>query len=421
MRKPGSFSDEERWVLPEAFFFSSLYAGAVHSWARVMRQSAHIYRGNSTVRSVVRWSLYAAFWIACGLLLALNSYLFPPSETRIAFGMLAVREIILALLYALFVPPLFVLVRRFPLLTGRWARSVLVHVAGLLLFCIVATGVFFLSDRLVRIGAGVALFDLIRSVEVDRLFSRAQFHIVLYLFIVVAGHGLEYYREYYRQHIQMERLEAVLARSELESLRLHIHPHFLINMLSTITTQLNDDPTQALELITSLKELLRNHLEDHGSRLVPLKREIDFLRHYVMLMETHLQGMLEFAWDVDAQALDAMVPNLLLEPIVENAIRHGRARPPGQTRIRLRCRRVKGTLIVEIRDNGPGFRESQDAIVGKGLGVGNTSRRLAHLYGARHRFSLQNAPEGGGIVTIEIPLVSRSGRRQTFLIRAQNH
>jgi two-component system LytT family sensor kinase len=378
-------------------------------------------RGRSVVRTAVGWTLYGAFWIAFGLLIALNDHLFTPADGQIAYKNLAVREITVAFVYALFAVPIVVLVRRFPLFGPGWMRGVMVHSAGLLLFCAVTTGVFFLSDRLVRLGSGVAVFDLVRGVEMAKLFSRVQFHVVLYLLIIVAGHGVDYYRRYHREQREVERLEASVARSELESLRLHIHPHFLMNMLATIASRLQDDPDRALTLITSLKELLRNHLEDLGSRLVLLKREVDFLRHYVSLMETHLHGMLEFTWDVDGLSMDAMVPNLLLEPLVENAIRHGRARPPEPTRIRLRCRKVKGTLIIEIRDNGPGFHESQERIVRRGRGVANTARRLSHLYGARHRFSLQNAPEGGAIVTIEIPLVSRGARSQTFLIRARNH
>ncbi len=377
-------------------------------------------RERSVVRTAVGWTLYATFWVAFALLIALNDHLFSSADAQIAYKNLAVREISVAFIYALFAVPLIVLVKRFPLFGAGWVRSLMVHGAGLLLFCTVATGVFFLGDRLIRLGAGVAVFDLISSVEMAQLFSRVQFHVALYLLIIVAGHGVEYYRRYHREQREVERLEASVARSELESLRLHIHPHFLMNMLSTIASRFQDDPDKALTLITSLKELLRNHLEDLGSRLVPLKREVDFLRHYVSLMETHLQGMLNFTWDIDAPSMDAMVPSLLLEPLVENAIRHGRARPPEPTRVRLRCRKVKGTLIIEIRDNGPGFRESQERVVRRKRGVGNTARRLAHLYGARHRFSLQNAPEGGAIVTIEIPLVSRGGKRQTFVIRAQN-
>jgi two-component sensor histidine kinase len=200
---------------------------------------------------------------------------------------------------------------------------------------------------------------------------------------------------------EREQLEARLARAQLQSLRLQLHPHFLFNTLNTVNALIGTDRHAAERVISGLSELLRMSLSSASEQEVSLARELELLAHYIEIQQIRFQDRLTVSFRIDADARHALVPNLMLQPLVENAIRHGIApRAAPGTVVVIAARR--GTrLELSVVDDGVGEKprsEHRD-----GVGLGNTRARLLSLYGSDHRFEAGGEPGGGFAVRIEIP------------------
>ena len=206
---------------------------------------------------------------------------------------------------------------------------------------------------------------------------------------------------YSRASREGERLEARLAEARLHSLKLQLHPHFLFNTLNTITALISVDPRAAERMISGLSDLLRLSLRNVGEQEVPLSREIEILEHYLQIQRIRFRDRLTVSLDVDPAARNALVPNLLLQPLVENAIRHGIAprAAPGHIRIGAAVRHTM--LQVCVVDDGVGNGGAGPRP--EGVGLGNTRARLRSLYGPRHRIDARGGPDGGFSVVIDIP------------------
>lgn len=220
---------------------------------------------------------------------------------------------------------------------------------------------------------------------------------------VLAGliHAVLFYRRFRDREVRASRLETRLARAELQVLRMQLHPHFLFNTLHAIGTLMHRDVDAAERMLTRLSDLLRVTIEHAGRHEVPLRQEIEFLERYLEIERTRFADRLEVAVHVEADALDLAVPHLVLQPLVENAIRHGIAPRAGPGLIEVRAERADGWLELSVRDDGRGL----DAGAGEGEGVGlsNTRARLAQMYGDRHTFELRSRASGGVEVSITIP------------------
>ncbi len=184
---------------------------------------------------------------------------------------------------------------------------------------------------------------------------------------------------------------------------MQLHPHFLFNTLHAIWTLMHKDVETADRMLARLSDLLRITLENSGMQEVPLKQELAFLEPYLEIEQTRFGDRLSVQLDVEPDTLDALVPNLLLQPLVENAIRHGIAPRAAGGRIRISAKRENAKLRVQVRDNGAGIPESEREVLKEGVGLTNTRARLQQLYGAGHRLELHNAVDGGLEVTLELP------------------
>lgn len=210
------------------------------------------------------------------------------------------------------------------------------------------------------------------------------------------------------------RLETQLVQARLDALVGQLQPHFLFNTLHTISAFVLEDPKQANRMITRLSELLRQSFNRERGPLVTLEEELELLDHYVAIQEARFGDRLRVTFRVDPRAAAAVVPTLLLQPLVENAIRYGVAPNGGVAEVEIAATREGDRLHLEVRDNGPGF-SSDNRVDGNGgsgglgglggLGIANTRARLQELYGPSHRFDLTNAPPpaAGALATIEIP------------------
>lgn len=200
-------------------------------------------------------------------------------------------------------------------------------------------------------------------------------------------------------------LEAQLSQAQLHALKMQLHPHFLFNTLHSISALLNRNPQSSRKMITRLGDFLRLTLENSGAQEVTLQKEMEFLTCYLEIERVRFQDRLVTTMDLEEGTLDAMVPNLILQPIVENAIRHAIAPRSTPGLIEIEAKEQGTKLRIQVRDNGPGISEhpTSESVFTKGLGLTNTGTRLRQLYGTAHLLDLSNSPKGGLVVTLEIP------------------
>ncbi|HST19615.1 MAG TPA: histidine kinase, partial [Blastocatellia bacterium] len=224
-----------------------------------------------------------------------------------------------------------------------------------------------------------------------------------YSVIVGIYYAFNYYQKYREREVRALQLEGRLAQAELQNLKMQLHPHFLFNTLHAISVLMQEDVQAANRMLVRLGDLLRMTLDNVGTHEVSLKQELEFLQGYLEIEQTRFQDRLTICMDVDPLVLDARVPNLILQPLVENAIRHGIAPRASSGKLEIRAAREDGSIRLEVQDNGLGLPEADEANVLKGVGLSNTRARLEQLYGPKHQFKMSNAEGGGLLVSILIP------------------
>jgi ligand-binding sensor domain-containing protein/signal transduction histidine kinase len=222
------------------------------------------------------------------------------------------------------------------------------------------------------------------------------------LLLAAAGVMMLYKRDRDRE-LQGSQLESKLTQAQLQILEMQLQPHFLFNTLNGIMVLIREDPETASLMIARLSEFLRLTLESAGAQEVTLRRELEFLDRYVQIERLRFGDRLTVEQEVPHELLDAMVPNLILQPLVENAIRHGVSKRRGQALISIGVTRENGTLSIHVRDNGTGLPARDSADVKEGIGLSNTRARLRHLYGQKQRFELNSPPGGGVSVLLSLP------------------
>ena len=242
--------------------------------------------------------------------------------------------------------------------------------------------------------------------------------------------AFRYYHQYQerrqqalRLELQASELQTQLVQAQLTALKGQLQPHFLFNTLNAIMVLVRQGKgPQAEEMLARLSDLLRSVLEDVEAQEVPLRRELESLQLYLSIEEVRFQDRLRVEISVEPEALDAAVPHLGLQPIVENAIRHGIGRRSMAGRIEISASRVNGSLQIQVRDDGPGFLPGAlDAA--RGIGLANTRARLRQLYGDAARLTLENGAEGGAVATMILPYRAEPGTstREVMEVHALDH
>lgn len=229
-------------------------------------------------------------------------------------------------------------------------------------------------------------------------------------FCMLAGafHAALYYRDMRLRELREADLEARLARSELNVLRMQVNPHFLFNALHTVSALMVNDVPAAHNVLASVGDLLRSSMDHTAKQEIPLREELTFVGRYVDIQRARFRDRLQVRIDVAEDSLDALVPSLMLQPLVENAIRHGIEAHKGRGEISIRAARDAGTLTLTVRDGGiegerPLISSSHEPRTSNGIGLGNVSARLEHLYGGTHSFSAGHDAEGGFVVVMRLP------------------
>jgi two-component system LytT family sensor kinase len=218
--------------------------------------------------------------------------------------------------------------------------------------------------------------------------------LMVYFAVLGSGIARDYFLRYHAHVEETARLQQQLGQARLDALRAQLNPHFLFNTLNAVSALAERDPRGVRRMIARLSDLLRFTLDESTDQEVPLHRELDLVSEYVELMQIRFQGKLVVTQRVDEDARDALVPNLILQPIVENAIKHGVSQVTGIGRIELVARRRGDDLVVTVADNGPGPGDGSE-----GVGLRNTNARLREMYGPAHHVVLRPARSNGSTGT----------------------
>ena len=217
-----------------------------------------------------------------------------------------------------------------------------------------------------------------------------------YFLILVIVQAIIYFRDTQEREFRLQ-------QAELQTLKTQLHPHFLFNTLNAVSSLVISSPKAAQTTIAQLSDLLRLSLKDNHTQEISLKDELDFTRKYIQIQQTLLQERLAVEWDIQLDALDALVPSLIFQPLVEHSIRHGIAPRETGGCIRINAEQQTGMLALELIDDGMGLSAGEKSVNGHGIGLSNTQIRLQYLYGDAHEFALSESPMGGTTVKIKIP------------------
>ncbi|MFQ5675695.1 MAG: sensor histidine kinase [bacterium] len=294
-------------------------------------------------------------------------------------------------IWAIFTPIIVWLARRFPLERSTWLRNSAIHlVLGLVVTVL----------KLLAVFQATSLVSWLPSLPL----SIYQFHPTFLTYWVIVGlsHAIDYYRKFKERELRNSQLETRLAQAQLQVLKMQLQPHFLFNTLHAISMLMHKDVEKADRMMAKLSDLLRLTLDSGGVQEVPLKKELEFLDGYLEIEKTRFQDRLTIESRIEPETLDALVPNLILQPLVENAVRHGIEPHSVPGKIQIRTRRVNGMLEIKISDNGRGLK--RNGSVKEGIGLTNTRARLQQLYGDNFRFNLDNSTSTGFVVEMSIPL-----------------
>jgi hypothetical protein len=229
------------------------------------------------------------------------------------------------------------------------------------------------------------------------------FRLPIYIALISAAHALLFYRRSKERERRSLELEATLAKSRLEALTMQLQPHFLFNALNAIAALVHKNPDAADEMLAALSDLLRLTLETSREQELPLRRELEFVERYLMIEHVRFGDRLQFELDVAPETEAALVPTFLLQPLVENAVRHGLEPRSGSGKLVIRARRDNGSLRLSVEDNGVGLSEGKPGR--EGIGLANTRARLHELYDGAANVELHNR-DG---LTVELTLPFRVG------------
>lgn len=302
------------------------------------------------------------------------------------------------IILAALIPGVLYLAHRLPMDRRRWQSSVTVHVFAAAIFAVLhlfGTAAVYLTSR------GLSAILVSFSELMARYFV---LDVLTYGAVVFVCYTIHYYRAYKAREVVSAQLEASLAEARLHALRSQLDPHFLFNTLNVVSAlAARGKRDEVVEVVSRLSELLRLTLDERAVQEVPLRQELEFVRLYLDIQQIRFGDRLHVETTVPPETLDAMVPAMLLQPLVENAVVHGISKTPGPGRVTIRSSRVDGRLRLEIGDTGPGFEDPPPVTPARGIGLANTRARLAQLYGADHSLACGASASGGACVTVGIP------------------
>ncbi len=354
--------------------------------------------------NLTRAALLLVVWTAYGMLSAWQEHYFLSASSMPPSWADSIRyELSYAWLWGLSSPAILWLSNRYRIERNHRTAHLLIHVAAMTVFIVITKTVF--DAAILPPGSSFLHFSwekLFRSIEFT-----ADTGVLLYWVVVLVEHSDVFYRRYQQSVVNAAHLQTRLARAQLQALKMQLHPHFLFNTLHTITALVHEDPDLAERTIARLSELLRLFLANSTIHEVTLAEELRTLDLYLEIERTRFEDRLQVHLDVPAELREARVPSLVLQPLVENAIRHGIGGKSGPGWIAVSAEKFGETLVLRVTDSGAGLSAhagaGPPAQAGSGMGLSITRGRLESLYGPRQSLLLRNLPAGGAEARITLP------------------
>jgi two-component system, LytTR family, sensor kinase len=356
-----------------------------------------------------KWLAIGVMWAMLGVIYAAPIYIEVRAEEH---GHAAWRiftwGILMWLAWAPLTPVMVWLASRYSLVGETWKRNLIVHVPAFFLMSALHTAAS------AAVNLWVQPFDSMGDTTKEfwpRFLSRVvgSFGSDLLVYGAVIGvfYAIDYYRKYREREFLTTRLEAQLAQAQLDSLRMQLHPHFLFNTLNSIVGLVRDNKNSAaVSMLVGLSDLLRHTLEHSSRHEVELREEINFIKLYLSIQEMRFSDRLRIELDIDPRTTKALVPNLILQPLTENALRHGIGRSADSGLVGIRSAVEDGHLRLTVYDEGAGLPEDWQLKGSAGIGLANTIARLQQLYDNDHEFDIRNRDGGGVEVVIVMPFRS---------------
>ncbi len=344
------------------------------------------------------WAIAFVLWTVLAFLSAAGAHVYTASMgSPESWAQLLAWNVTISFVWSLLTPPVYTLARRFTFDRSNWKLMLPLHLVISIALTLVA------ACFIVWIEPFVTWTPEAHLPYLPHVLSRALMDLQRYWYIVLITQAISYYAKYREREVQSLQLEAQLAFAQLEVLKIQLEPHFLFNTLNSIAALARNDGLAAENMTLQLADLLRSSLDAMGVHEVPLSRELTLLQKYIDIQQMRFRDRLQVEMDIAANTLSALVPNMILQPLVENAIRHGISprRAPGCVHISSRV--VFDELWLEIADDGIGLTRFDGSIPPEGVGLRNTRARLQQLYNHDHRLILDDAPGGGCIIKIHIP------------------
>jgi hypothetical protein len=349
----------------------------------------------------VKVLLHAAAWVALALITASQGMLtYLATGGEVAVVPVLLLNLALWLPWALLSPLIFAAAERLPLHGPGWRRRALAHLAFNLALAVIAA----LLYRVLRVAIGVPP----RGNYTVMLVSGLNTSLLVYWAIVAIAHATAYYRRTEERKRQTAELDRQLTQARLDALRAQIHPHFLFNTLHAIAARVRTDPRGAEDMLGTLGELLRTNLHHGPGHQVPLRQELELIDRYLGIQRVRFGDRLRVERDVDPAVLDALVPVLVLQPLVENAIEHGISHRLGGGALRIDASVRDGTLRLRVSDDGAAEDAPPDESRWQ-VGLTNTRDRLRTLYGDSQSFAVSRHGAQGVVAAITIPYQRSTG------------
>jgi LytS/YehU family sensor histidine kinase len=298
---------------------------------------------------------------------------------------------------------------RFRLQRHNWLRRLPVYLLVMIGYSILHTTLMAVTRQAIfpLVGLGKYYYGIMPIRYAMEFASQTMF----FWITVAFTHLIAHYRETRDRELKTAQLEAELAQAQLQTLQSQLQPHFLFNALNTISAVIYEDVQTADAMIARLSNFLRQLLNTSESQEVTLQEELNFLNLYLDIMRPRFEERLNVEFEVESSAQAALVPKLILQPLVENSIKYAADPISGMVNIEVCAVRLNGDLLLHIKDKGPGLQTTQATMFTKGFGLSNTRERLKHLYGEHHEFAFRNVENGGLLIQVKVPfhLSARSG------------
>ena len=348
----------------------------------------------------VDWRFAVTGTVLLTLLFAVQQWLANMgSNVEISLPTALQRQTVIWFVWLGLLPAMIAAARRNPILGAPRKRWLLRQFGLAMMF----SAAHSLLVSLIRHMLGIAIVDTVLEGAVNLFLSRPGQNFLTYVFISIAYQGTAYHKAIRERDLRAVRLEVDLAEAKLASLESRLRPHFLFNTLNTIAALIRDDPAGAEAMIGQLSDLLRASLRADPGAEIQLAEELHLVEQYLAIQRVRFNDRLEVGLRATDEARMALVPQLILQPVVENAVRHGIAPRESGGSVWVSAERPDGRLRLIVEDDGVGMSNGPSANAGAGIGLGGLRSRLAHLYGTDHRLEVAPRLPSGTRVTIEIP------------------